>query len=622
MALMRWFRRHQRHLLAAVAVLLMIAWGILPAFMRMGPEADGLHGRIRGELVTHGEFEDAQMALNLLVDFQMMDPQLPAALRARGAPLSTQSIFAVLADEFRQFVFDDEPLVTAQAAWRYLVLLREAEAAGIEVSPAEQRDVLTGLLPPGPDGQFDQEAYQQLLLAFRFTDAQFTRWTRQIARVAKLISLKNSSVIATRPGAWMTYRFAQEQARIEFVEVEPAWFELVDDATEEELREFFEQHRDTVADPEAGVIGYMAPRRVRLEYAEPPFDAILEEVVVTEEEILQYYEENKDELYVIEDDEEPAEEEAEDPDAEADEEVEPTPRYRPLEEVRDSIHETLTRRKAMEESERRVEAALQDLRRAADRYAIGPQPLDQMARRHGLDYRVAATEDEEKLLSRQQVEELVPAGQQVASFAFDREQNLHFPQRIDRTEQPPLICQVLEKREPEEQQFEDVREQVRADYARSKALERAEAFAGNFLEYAEQEGLEAAVAEFSGRLARLLEGGEASEGELAEWLGVRESETFSRTQQRVPGLDRSVPNVVQRAFDLDEGGMAVVREEPPVARVYVIRTIERQPAPPERFAQMEQMFRFGELYRQRRLLLDEWMDGLLAQAEPGDEITN
>ncbi|MFO7956117.1 MAG: hypothetical protein R6X33_03360 [Candidatus Brocadiia bacterium] len=622
MSLMSWFRRHQRHLLAGAAVLLMIAWGIFPALRRMSPEAGGAVGTIRGEPVTQGEFEDAQMALQMVAQFQMTNPRMPAMLRAMGAGLQTQGVYTILADEFRRFVFREEQQPSAEAVWRYLVLLREAEANGIQVTIAEQQDILKGLIPSGPDGEFNQDAYRRFLAMYPFTDAQLTRWTKQLATVVKLISLKASAVITTRPARWMAYAYSREQARIEYVEVNPEWFEGLLEVSEEELRAFYEEHKDALPDPQNGVVGYMAPERVKLEYAVAELDAIALEIEVTDDEIEQHYEEHKDEKYVVEPEEEPNEEGEEGASDEGEDSEKPETEYQPLDEVRDAIREELIDQKAREEAQRRVDAVLEDLRETGERFGSGPQPLAQMARRHGLKYRMAETDDGGRLLSREDVEELLPAGGEMARFAFEEERNLYFPTPIQNPDGPPLVSQVLEKQEPEEQSFEQVKEQVRADYVRRKTLDRAEIFADKLREEAEEIGLEDAVEALRKRLNDLLGRDEAATGEEQELLTVEESRTFSRVSTRVPGPDRNVPEVVERAFELNDDKLAVVREEAPVSRVYVIRTIEREPASADSFAQTDRFLRFGDLYRKRRFVLDGWMEELLARAERGEQITD
>jgi hypothetical protein len=588
----------------------------------MSPEAGGAVGTIREEPVTQGEFEDAQMALQMVAQFQMTNPRMPAMLRAMGAGLQTQGVYTILADEFRRFVFPEEAQPSAEAVWRYLVLLREAEANGIQVTIAEQQDILKGLIPSGPGGEFNQDAYRRFLAMYPFTDAQLTRWTRQLATVVKLIALKASAVVTTRPARWMAYAYSREQARIEYIEVNPEWFEGLLEVSEEELRDFYEDHKDALPDSQNGVVGYMAPERVKLEYAVAPMDAIALEVEVTDEEIEQYYEENKDEKYVVEPEEEPTEEAEEGASDEGQDTGEPETEYQPLDELRDGIREELVNQKATEEAQRRVDAVLEDLRETGERFGSGPQPLAQMARRHGLNYNMAETEDGRRLLSREDVEESLPAGGEIARFAFEEERNLYFPTPIQNPDGAPLVCQLLEKREPEQQSFEQVEGQVRTDYLRRKALERAEVFAEKLRQEAQQAGLEQAAAAFRKRLSDLLNGDETDPGPDEELLTVQQSRTFSRVSTRVPGLDRNVPEVVGRAFDLKDDELAVVREGAPVSRVYVIRTIEREPASAASFAQTDRFLRFGDLYRKRRFVLDGWMEALLARAERGEQITD
>ena len=50
--MMRWFRRNQKLLMAALVVMLMLAWGAIPTISSLVTRKSMPRGKIRGETVT------------------------------------------------------------------------------------------------------------------------------------------------------------------------------------------------------------------------------------------------------------------------------------------------------------------------------------------------------------------------------------------------------------------------------------------------------------------------------------------------------------------------------------------------------------------------------------------
>ncbi|MFO8006770.1 MAG: peptidyl-prolyl cis-trans isomerase, partial [Candidatus Brocadiia bacterium] len=528
MALSHWFRRHMRELLVAVAVLLMVGWGLLPALRRMQREDGPSLGTIRGEEIRRPDVARAHDTLQLALRLGLMDPRTYMSMAYGGVNPATQSLYVLLFGPFRNFVFPEGQRLTGEAVWRYLVLLREAETAGVEATVAETEQLLAAVPQLRQGGEFSRDMYARLLRATNYRDAMVTQSFNELTKVLKLIAARRAAVLTTHPERWMAYAFRNEQARIRFIALDGELFSPLVEASREQLQAFYEERKDRLPDADEGTYGYMAPERVRLEYAIAPVDEIAGEVEISQEEMAAYYEENKDEYALPE--ESPSQE----------------TRYRPLEEVRGQILEELNTAKTHEEANRRVEAAMSDLATAGENYGGGPQPLGQMARRHGLRYQVASVGEGRELLSRQEVTERVPAGSQVAEFAFGGPENLYFPTPITPAEGPFMIVQVLEHREPEQQEFSEVEQQVRRDYREAHGLDRAVTFARKVEALANEVGLEDAAEQMRTRLTNLLGGTEAApDAEEEPLLSVEETQLFSRTTRHVPGLEAEAPQVVE-----------------------------------------------------------------------------
>jgi hypothetical protein len=619
--LMRWFRRNRRYMLAGLVVVLMLSWTLLGTFSQLARRTRRAVGTTGGRSVSDVDLREADLTLRTASALGLLEPQALAVLQV--APSSPRAMAAEvsLVRDVRSFLFEKEERVDERAAWRFLVLLRQAEAVGVQVPPDEVTELLK--LSPRLVGRqgFSEDTYNMFLSQYGYTKSEVNQALTELLKVATLVTLRRDTVLVSTAELWQAYSHSSEAVKVRFIEVDAAQFVPLVKATPEELRAFYTKHSSVVGDPAAGKIGYMAPERIRVEYAEAPMDKIMGEVKVEDKDIASYYEEDKKMFLVkVPEGEKEKAPEAEKKPEEAKADQPPAGyRYKTLDEARDEIRQELVRTKAKPQAEELVQKVMSELDAVSGRYVNEPLPLAQMARRHGLTYHVVRTADGRDLVSRRELESLMPQGAEVAAFAFEGTTSLDNPRSFTRGDKP-LICQVLERRPAEQQPFEKVEKEVRHDYEMQAALERAAAFAEKLKESVAQAGLEKAAETMGARLANLLGTTGATEaGALAGAAGparltVQEAGPFSRTDREVPGIKEPVPAVVEKAFQLagDEAGVAV--EGPPVYRCYAMKVVERQPAPREEFAQGGAVARMFYLPRKQDEEVRQWMDGLLSAA--------
>ena len=581
---MRWFRRYRAQLLGATVVLLMLSWGLTGFLQRSVRQMGDAWGHVHGQAITRADMREAESVAKVGLLLQLVD------------------------GDVRRFLFGDGGGLTNKATWRCVVLMKEAEVQGIKATDAEAAGLIaTAPALRGADG-FSPELYGRFLRATRLSETQVRRALAWLVRISKLVALRRDGVLVARPETWMLYRYAMAQVKARVVSVDAKLFVPLVETPPEEVRRFYEERRDVVADAQNGVIGYKAPPRVQVEYARARLDVLEKQVAVSDDEVAQYYKENR-ELYRQEPAKAPG---GGDKAQEAPEEA----RYASLDDVREEIRRTLAGRKAREEAGKLVRAVMAELDAVEDDYSNEPLPLGQMARRHGLDYQVATVAGGRQFLSVAELSEVVPDGSEVAEFAF-REDSQYFPRAFGLKGGEPVVCQVLATRPSQPEPYEDVAEQVRLDYARGQALELATKFAETLKARVIAEGFAAALSEMEGRLRSLTKASAVQEEPL---LLVEESGLFSRNAPQVPGVAAAGRAVVEEAFRLAPGDVAVAVEGPPVYRCHVVELTERREAPADDFAQMGRAYTYFSLGSKQRLAVQDWLQGLLDAAQPTKRI--
>jgi hypothetical protein len=257
---MHWFRRNQKMLLAVLVMVLMVSWGALPAMRYFSTRKIGERGVILGKSVSQ---QDIQQAIR----------EVEVSLRYSG-------VWQLVPREVPMFVFEGrEGRRTAAAnfesGWRYLVLAREAEAAGIRVTDSE-------------------------LDAFRLPpeELDLRRVALTLLRISKLCEARAESVHMGVSDMWMQYCFYNESTKVKFVELKPEVFLPVTEVKPEEIRAFYDKHKDQQPDVASGKVGYQAPQQARFEYALASIAECRKQASVTDAEVQDYYAKHKQEFVV------------------------------------------------------------------------------------------------------------------------------------------------------------------------------------------------------------------------------------------------------------------------------------------------------------------------------------
>jgi len=278
------FRRNQRAALAALAIMAMIAFFVLPPFLQMSGGGGGGRDPVvvswqGGELRASG-VERAVAMRGVLNRFLMESAAAAGRDPAR---------IGLLPDDERSVV-------------RTAILAREAEANGVVVSDAaindflgqwtnnlvrqEQFDQIIGRLRVGPMGVSQYDLFETL---------------RTVLAAQSMQMLFQSGFAGDPPGwRWDYFRRLEQSATAEVVPVVVETLAAnVAAPSEATLRAFFEQYKDDLPAARSAEPGFREPHRTKYEYLvakTETFEAAAAKEV-TDAQIAEYYEKNKTSLF-------------------------------------------------------------------------------------------------------------------------------------------------------------------------------------------------------------------------------------------------------------------------------------------------------------------------------------
>ncbi|NDC53207.1 MAG: hypothetical protein EBZ74_02690 [Planctomycetia bacterium] len=370
------FRRYQRSLLVAVAILAMLAFFVLPPFLQMGggtAAGDPVAARWTGGEIREGQLERS-VALRSVVNRFLVEAAVAAGRDPARLPLFPESEEAVV---------------------RTILVNEEARRNGLVVSDTAINDFLAqwtnNLVRP--------EQLAAIIASLRLGPAAVSQHDLFEALRAELTGRNMLFMFQTGfsgdpPGwRWDYYRRLEQQATVEVVPVpvETVVAE-VPAPTEAELRTFFDRHRESLPDPRSDAPGFRRPRRVRYEAFVARRDACEAAAAkeVTDDAIAAFYEKNKATMFRATPETKSADKDAQGgdkdakdkpdgndkPDGKPDEKGQQdaaggtAPDVEPLEKVRDRIREQLAREKAAARIDAVFSAIAGDVGRYAEDLAL------------------------------------------------------------------------------------------------------------------------------------------------------------------------------------------------------------------------------------------------------------
>lgn len=272
------FRKYQRQGLAALAILAMVAFFVLPPFLDMGrlrPGDDPVIVSWRGGELRAGELGDLTRMRGAVNQFLTL-----AEAEAFKRQPTTAGVFPE----------DDRSVV------RMELLAREAAASGIVISDGAVNDYLDRYTGK----RLRSEQFAELIERLRpmgLSEQGLFETLRSGLAAQTMFSLLQSGLDGEPPGwRWDFFRRLEQSAKVEVVALPVATFAAdVPAPAPATLRAFFDRHKERLPDEESPETGFREPHRVKFEYLvakQEVFEAAAAEEV-TDEQIAEYYEKNK-----------------------------------------------------------------------------------------------------------------------------------------------------------------------------------------------------------------------------------------------------------------------------------------------------------------------------------------
>ncbi len=278
----RVFRKHQKVMLAVLGLLAMIAFVFLPIVMdRLGtrPVANSV-------VVTTTEFGEinTNQLSNMISRRQVLLGFLQRVQMEVQQAGGQGSEAATLARRIGE--------ATEESVVNTWLLAEEAKRLGLAVDDAAINSVLNGILEQRLTG----EQLERILYDFRLTQGALFEAFQTELLALRLEEMFGISLAGVTPAQqWDYHKRLNRKASIETVAIPVDRFtEQVPDPGDAVLREFFEKYKDRLPEPGSPKPGLQIPKKIKVEYAKADYEKFLETVDISNEEIRQYYEENKE----------------------------------------------------------------------------------------------------------------------------------------------------------------------------------------------------------------------------------------------------------------------------------------------------------------------------------------
>lgn len=218
--------------------------------------------------------------------------QALVGVTVNGNEISFQDIenrFENLVDYYKENfkdAFNDELVVTLNLKKQALdslinriLLIEEADRQNLEATDNEVAARIHGTTSFQKDGRFDNETYLRVLKYYRLTPGDYEAEQRNDILISKVESVVKRTVVVSEDEVLDSYKKGNTKANLEFVKITPLMLKEKVKATDNEIEEYFS----------ANLGNFTIPEKISVAYV--PFDpsSYTEEINITDEDYNEYY---------------------------------------------------------------------------------------------------------------------------------------------------------------------------------------------------------------------------------------------------------------------------------------------------------------------------------------------
>jgi peptidyl-prolyl cis-trans isomerase D len=226
-------RKRQRTLLLIITFIVIVAFGWIynPASMRRAAGPGGAIGKLDGRTITIGEIQKVERNIQLAVSLGFNDLLEELATDGRTRD-----------EQFLSF------------AWNLLLLRDEAKRLQIEPTAGQIRDAEKNLPRFETNNQFDPTKYQQfvdtVLIPNGLSAADLDQVVADHLRLAGISQLVQGSSPLPEAIFRQQYEQTHQKVSLAIIRFKQADFEPSIQVSDDEIRKYYDQHKDVLRSPE------------------------------------------------------------------------------------------------------------------------------------------------------------------------------------------------------------------------------------------------------------------------------------------------------------------------------------------------------------------------------------
>ncbi len=290
------FRVYQKYALAALGIMAMISFVILPSYFMLQRGGPGGHEALIATCRRAGYGNvDQYLLQNLRQNYQTLGSFYNLVARELSTAAQSEQELYTRFGSLLQIQMQHQRGIPDDALVTNWLLTRYAEEKGIAIP----NELISERLRNLTDGAITNQMLDSICQQLGLTGDQLSYLLREEMLADYLVSSFRLSTVATSPlSQWEYFQRVRRSLTTEVATIPvESFIKEVKDPSESQLKAFFEENKSRVYDPTLVESGFAIPTKVAFQVIDTePTEQLL--ASITQEEIEKYYEENKATMFL------------------------------------------------------------------------------------------------------------------------------------------------------------------------------------------------------------------------------------------------------------------------------------------------------------------------------------